>query len=127
MSIRCATVPHVTVTTLPDLTILDSDDLKALVIQQHAIILENQALVFEKNATLESQHDEIERLKLFIAKLQRMQFGPSSERLAHHIDQLELGLEDLETQCSRKTRAVRPPTGFRIPTDTWAATCGAAT
>src|ERR1051326_873603 len=82
---------------LPDLTTLDSEELKALVIQQHAIIVENQALVLEKNATLESQQDEIERLKLFIAKLQRMQFGTSSERLARHIDQLELGLEDLET------------------------------
>jgi len=31
-----------------------------------------------------------------------MQFGPSSERLAHHIDQLELGLEDLETNVAAK-------------------------
>ena len=86
-------MPHVTLTALPDLRTLDSDELKALVIQQHALIIENHALVLEKNAALESQQDEIQRLKLFIAKLQRMQFGPSSERLAHHIDQLELGLE----------------------------------
>jgi transposase len=95
-------VPHVTQTALPDLTTLDFEELKALVIQQHAIIVENQALVLEKTATLESQQDEIERLKLFIAKLQRMQFGPSSERLARQIDQLELGLEDLETNVAAK-------------------------
>jgi len=44
----------------------------------------------EKEAELASQHDEIERLKLFIAKLQRMQFGPTSEKLARYIDQLKL-------------------------------------
>jgi len=39
---------------------------------------------------------EIEKLKLQIAKLRRMQFGRSSERLARHIEQLELRLEELE-------------------------------
>src|SRR5256714_8595096 len=39
---------------------------------------------------------EIEKLKLQIAKLRRMQFGRSSERLARHIEQLELRLEVLE-------------------------------
>ena len=91
-----------TLTALPDVRTLDSDELKALDIQQHALIIENHALVLEKNAALESQQDEIQRLKLFIAKLQRMQSGPSSERLAHHIDQLELGLEDLETNVAAK-------------------------
>jgi transposase len=95
-------VTHVTLTALPDLRTLDSDELKALVIQQHAFIIENHALVLEKDVVLESQHDEIQRLKLLIAKLQRMQFGPSSERLAHQIDQLELGLEDVETNVAAK-------------------------
>jgi transposase len=75
---------------LPDLDALDSDRLKALVIEKHGQVI-------EKEAELASQHDEIQRLKLFIAKLQRMQFGPSSEKLARQIDQLELQLEDLET------------------------------
>jgi|SRR5689334_1629863 Transposase C of IS166 homeodomain len=44
-----------------------------------------------------SHDNEIEHLKLLILKLKRMQFGPSSEKLARHIDQLELRLEDLET------------------------------
>jgi transposase len=40
---------------------------------------------------------EIEKLKLQIARLRRMQFGRSSERLTRQIEQLELRLEELET------------------------------
>src|SRR5262249_3300475 len=43
-----------------------------------------------------------ESLKLLILKLRRMQFGRSSERLAHDIHQLELRLEDLETTSASK-------------------------
>jgi transposase len=39
---------------------------------------------------------EVEKLKFQIAKLRRMQFGRSSERIARQIEQLELRLEDLE-------------------------------
>jgi transposase len=40
---------------------------------------------------------EIEKLKLQIARLRRMQFGRSSERITRQIEQLELRLEELET------------------------------
>ena len=40
---------------------------------------------------------EIEKLKFQIAKLRRMQFGRSSEKLNRKIDQLELRLEELES------------------------------
>src|SRR6476660_8715516 len=40
---------------------------------------------------------EIEKLKFQIAKLRRMQFGRSSERINHQIAQLELRLEELES------------------------------
>jgi len=40
---------------------------------------------------------EIEKLKFQIAKLRRMQFGRSSERVTQRIEQLELRLEELET------------------------------
>src|SRR5262244_2828769 len=96
-----AIVPRMTMplmVALPDLDVLDSEKLKTLIIEKHARII-------EKEAELASQHDEIERLKLFITKLQRMQFGPSSEKLAPQIDQLELQLEDLET-----AKATRLPT-----------------
>src|SRR5262245_43286389 len=92
---------------LPDLDTLDSEKLKALVLEKHT-------LVIERNAALVSQQDEIERLKLFIAKLQRMQFGPSSERLGRQIDQLELQLEELETNKTARTPSAAqhsvPPT-----------------
>ena len=56
----------------------------------------------EKHAEIASRQNEIEKLKSMILKLQRMQFGVSSERLARHIDQLELRLEDLETNRASK-------------------------
>jgi transposase len=40
---------------------------------------------------------EIEKLRFQIAKLRRMQFGRSSERITRQIEQLELRLEELET------------------------------
>src|SRR5208283_1578472 len=40
---------------------------------------------------------EIEKLKFQIAKLRRMQFGRSSERINRQIAQLELRLEELES------------------------------
>jgi transposase len=84
---------------LPDLDKLDSAALKALVIEQHTELISHKAELVSKN-------NEIESLKLLIAKLKRMQFGTSSERLARHIDQLELKLEDLET--NRASRPILP-------------------
>jgi transposase len=40
---------------------------------------------------------EIEKLKFQLAKLRRLQFGRSSERVRQQIEQLELRLEELET------------------------------
>jgi len=40
---------------------------------------------------------EIEKLKFQLARLRRMQFGKSSERITRRIEQLELQLEELET------------------------------
>ena len=61
---------------------------------------------------------EIEKLKFQIAKLRRMQFGRSSERITRQIDQLELRLEELETgeaeDTARAEAADRPaPTRAR--------------
>jgi transposase len=109
---------------LPDLDALDSEKLKALVVEKHALVVEKHGLVVEKEAELASYHDEIERLKLFVLKLQRMQFGPSSERLAHQIDQLELQLEDLETTktakpltTARPVRAAAQPARTPLPAE----------
>ena len=43
---------------------------------------------------------EAEKLKLELARLKRMQFGQSSERIEREIEQLELRLEEIETSAS---------------------------
>lgn len=68
---------------LPDLDALDIQSLKALVLA--------------KQAELDSRTTEIENLKLLILKLKRMHFGPRSEKYDHNVQQLELRLEELET------------------------------
>lgn len=45
---------------------------------------------------------EIEKLKFQIAKLRRMQFGRSSERITRRIEQLEFQLEELETGAAEE-------------------------
>jgi transposase len=67
---------------LPDLDTLDPAALKAMIYSQHAELLSHQS--------------QIEHLKLLIAKLRRMQFGRSSEKVERQIEQLELKLEELE-------------------------------
>jgi hypothetical protein len=69
--------------TLPDLSGLDNDALRALILAQQQ--------------ELASRDTEIDNLKLLILKLKRMQFGRKSEKLDKQIEQLELRLEDLET------------------------------
>ncbi|MBS1826403.1 MAG: IS66 family transposase [Acidobacteria bacterium] len=54
-------------------------------------------MVLEQRAALASNTIEIEHLKLVIAKLRRLQFGRSSEKITREIDQLELRLEELQT------------------------------
>jgi|HubBroStandDraft_1064217.scaffolds.fasta_scaffold103915_1 hypothetical protein len=66
----------------PDLEALNPAELKALIVSQHELIV--------------SRDSEIEQLKLLIAKLRRMQFGRSSEKLDRQIEQLELQLEALQ-------------------------------
>src|SRR5216683_1507804 len=67
---------------LPDLDALDPAALKAMVCLQHAELI--------------SHKSQIEHLELLIAKLRRMQFGRSSEKVERQIEQLELKLEELE-------------------------------
>lgn len=83
-----------TPTTLPDLDRLGPDALRALILSQHEQLL--------------SRDHEIEHLKLLIARLRRMQFGRRSEKLDRQIEQLELKLEDLETNRAEAAPPVRP-------------------
>jgi transposase len=80
---------------LPDLDTLDMQALKALVLA--------------KQFELDSRQTEIENLKLLILKLKRMHFGPRSEKFDRDIKQLELQLEDLETnQAAAEPPPVQP-------------------
>ena len=49
---------------------------------------------------------EIERYKLMLAKARREQYGQSSERARHLIEQLELAIEDLELPHSADLASV---------------------
>src|SRR5260221_7132605 len=104
----------------PNLDQLDLTALKALIVAQQEQIL--------------SHKNEIEHLKLLIAKLRRMQFGRSSEKLNRQIEQLELRLEALQmneaesiaTQVLREpaamgasvARSVRRPLPSHLPRET---------
>jgi transposase len=52
------------------------------------------------NAALAARDVLIETLRVQIARMRRMKFGASSEKLDHAIAQLELALEELETEAS---------------------------
>jgi Transposase and inactivated derivatives len=77
---------------LPDLDQLNPNELKALIVSQHELIV--------------SRDSEIEQLKLLIAKLRRMQFGRSSEKLDRQIEQLELRLEALQMNDAETVAAL---------------------
>jgi transposase len=62
-----------------------------------------QALVRQLSEAIKSQGLKIAQLEARIAKLKRMQFGQSSEKLAREIEQLELELDELhenEGKCA---------------------------
>jgi transposase len=77
---------------LPNLEGLNPTELKALILSQHELIV--------------SRDSEIEQLKLLIAKLRRMQFGRSSEKLDRQIEQLELRLEALQVNDAQTVAAM---------------------
>lgn len=78
-----------------------------------AFALACQAELKAAEASVQLRVLEIEKLKLQIAKLRRMQFGRSSERVTRQIEQLELQLEELETDGAVQKEAVelRPSDG----------------
>lgn len=92
---------------LPDLNTLNKEALRALVLAQHRTLTAQNAEILLQREQLASREAEIERLKLLIAKLRRMQFGRRSEKLDRQIEQLELQLDELET--TQAERAVVSP------------------
>jgi transposase len=74
----------------------DIEALKTMLLERDARIGHLEDLVESHEAVVATGKAEIEHLKLLIAKLRRMAFGRSSEKLDRQIEQLELKLEDLE-------------------------------
>jgi transposase len=107
----------------------DIEALKAMLMASERRVQERDDQVAGLEAQLNTRAAEIERLKLMIAKLRRMQFGRKSEKLDHQIEQLELQLEDLQAdegeaarempaadQAPRK-KSVRKPLPDHLPRD----------
>jgi transposase len=100
--------------TLPN----DIETLKRLLLERTAALELAQALLLSR------QH-EIEQLKLQIARLRRLHFGRSSEQLDEQIGQLELKLEELESEqaslpeppppATERRKSVRRPFPERLP------------
>jgi transposase len=88
----------------------DIEALKALLNAREAALRENEGeltdlrdTVTALRKTLFDRALEIDHLKLWIAKLQRMQFGRKSEKIDRQIEQLELRLEDLQADDGAAT------------------------
>ncbi len=93
---------------LPD----DIETLKRWVIEQAARSAALDAEVAQWRAQVEAKRSEviearlmIEKLKLQIARLRRIQFGRKSERHDAHVAQLELIVEELETSLAASAPA----------------------
>jgi transposase len=105
----------------------DVESLKELVIAQRAALE-------AAHLTLVSREVEIEKLKIELARLKRLRFGRSSEKLDAQIAQLELTLEELEaseseliapltvepavTPRTERTPPVRRPLPEHLPRET---------
>lgn len=101
---------------LPD----DIEALKRLLLERDAEVEQQRLQLAAKHGELEAQRAEvlvarlmIEKLKLEIARLRRIQFGRRSERHDERVMQLELIVEELET-----TLAAMPvtPAAATVPT-----------
>jgi len=77
----------------------DIESLHALIAAQGVELAAKDAELASAREGLKSKALEIEKLKVQLARLRRMTFGRSSERLASQIEQLELVLEDLEAEA----------------------------
>ena len=70
---------------------------------------DKDARIAELEAALAARDTLIETLRIQLAKLRRMTFGQSSEKLSQQIEQLELALEELEGEAAvSDTRGSEP-------------------
>jgi len=76
-------------------------------LSEHRQRLAAEASMTALSTELGDRDTEIAHLKLLLAKLRRMQFGRSSEKLDAEIEQLELALEELLTPSLAAVKAQR--------------------
>jgi transposase len=81
----------------------DIATLHQIILAQAAEAEAREAELAAAKAGLMAKVLEIEKYKLQIARLRRMQFGSSSEKIARTIEQLELRLEELEAETPAAT------------------------
>jgi len=87
----------------------DIESLRRLVAAQRSELDAERAARMAAEGALLSRDLLIEKLKVQIARLKRMHFGRSSEKLASEIAQLELALEELETAEAELPRLPASP------------------
>src|SRR3954468_8949386 len=81
----------------------------AMILAERAKRIEAQAAALTARAEASSVEATIAHLTLMIEKLRRALYGQRSERTARLIDQMELQLEELETQAMQDEVAASPP------------------
>jgi len=74
----------------------DIVELHAMIAQMGQDLVVKEAELERAKVGLQFKSLEVEKLKIQLARLRRMNFGQSSEKLTCEIEQLELQLEDLE-------------------------------
>lgn len=89
-----------------------SDDLPNDVEALRALLIESRARTTQLQVTVRHHQAQIDKLKLQLACLKRLQFGRSSEKLDQQIEQLEWLIEDLETP------SVAPPAAPAVTRET---------
>jgi transposase len=99
--------------TLPDLDGLSIAELQTLLQEQHAQLAIKDEQLVAQDAQLRYHTLLIERLKLEILRLRRLQYGRRSEKREQQIEQLELWVEELEAadaQCATALAEATPST-----------------
>jgi transposase len=84
---------------MPDTAMQDAADLPDDIEALRTLVRQQQATIAAQDADLRARDLLIERMRLQLARLRRMQFGTSSERLQREIEQLELALEEVEADA----------------------------
>jgi transposase len=85
-------------------SLLLSSDKDAQIVSLKALLVERDAALAEARAELLHRDLLIETMRVQLARLRRMQFGASSEKLSQEIEQLELALEELEARAVEVTQ-----------------------